>query len=185
MYYGYVHSDVLKVFPYINPRTLISWNERGLITPDVSNSSGRGSSRIYSYLNLIQIGIAHEFLRFGIPFSVIGSIMTGEAIMKLREGNDFDVVIWTYQQTPLAKSTPQRSHARLRSSDASSIRVPLPVVTAHGSQVRPAQCVKIDDFLADGGRIILGQPADDVSSILVVNVQGIKLFVDGQLRSLK
>ena len=182
----FIHSDLLKIFPYINPRTLISWSERGLIKPDLLDSSGRGSSRVYSYSNLIEIGIVFELLRLGLPFSMIAAIMGSDAVMGLRNTKDFDVVLWTYRQAPDTTTNPPPSHNDPQKKAApSSIRVPLPTVTARGAQVGPTQCARVEDFLADGGRLMLGGAAGDVSSILVVNVKGIKDLIDRQIRRLK
>ena len=185
MRYGYLHRDVLKIFRSVKARTLISWCERGLITPDVSDASGRGSSRVYSFFNLIQIGVTHEFLRYGIPFSVIGSVMNDQITAKLRESNDFDVVLWTYLRTPDVEPSPPRPDVLPRASDPSAIQAPLSLVTSRGTRVGPTLCVSIDDFLADGGRLMLGRPAGEVSSIIAVNVQGIKTFVMGQITGLR
>lgn len=68
------HKDLLRLFPTIKPRTLISWTERGLIKPEFEDASGRGSSRRYSYKNLIEIAFMRDLLKFGIPFSVLKNI---------------------------------------------------------------------------------------------------------------
>ena len=95
MHDKFLHRDILNIFPWLKPRTLISWSERGLIKPDFSNAAGRGSSRVYSYGNLIEIGIVSEFLGHGIPFSIIEGIMNGSAVRKMKEEKDFNVVIWS------------------------------------------------------------------------------------------
>ena len=72
----FVHKEVLKIFPWINPRTLISWSERGLITPDFDKGgAGRGIRRRYSYFNLLEIAFVDELLTYGMPFSVIKAII--------------------------------------------------------------------------------------------------------------
>ena len=202
----FTHKDVLRIFPGIKARTLISWMERRLIVPFTS-ASGRGSSRIYSYLNLIEIGIVSEFLKHGIPFSVIEEVMTSPAVKKLKEEKDFDVVIFHHRQTPTDISSTQ-DRVRLENHQVFSDRSPsgqgsvspggvsgsITIKTSEASlplkghlRIRLANtttCVKIDDFLKDGGRLLFGGEELDITSILVVNVRGIKTLVDRQLRGL-
>lgn len=44
-------------FSGVPARTVQSWAERGLITPEISDTTGTGSRRLYSVLNCIEIGI--------------------------------------------------------------------------------------------------------------------------------
>lgn len=74
----FVHREVLKIFPWIKSRTLISWSERGLIKPEFEDASGRGTRRRYSYQNLIEIGFVSELLNYGIPFSMISNFIEQE-----------------------------------------------------------------------------------------------------------
>ena len=86
---------------------------------------------MYSYSNLIEIGIVFELLRLGLPFSMIAAIMGSDAVMGLRDTKDFDVVLWTYRQAPDTTTNPHPSHNDPQKKAApSSIRVPLPTVTA-------------------------------------------------------
>ena len=55
MEYEFTHGDLRKIFPWIKSRTLIYWVERGLFKPDITEASGRGTTRKYSYKNLIEI----------------------------------------------------------------------------------------------------------------------------------
>jgi len=66
----YYHKDVLNIFPSLKGRTLISWIEKGLITP-LHEPENRGGKRIYSYHNLIQIAIIHELSMYSFPLKSI------------------------------------------------------------------------------------------------------------------
>jgi DNA-binding transcriptional MerR regulator len=44
-------------FSGVPSRTIQSWAERGLIFPEVADTTGTGSRRLYSFLNCIEIGI--------------------------------------------------------------------------------------------------------------------------------
>jgi DNA-binding transcriptional MerR regulator len=192
MHEQFLHRDILNIFPWLKPRTLISWSERGLIKPDFSNAAGRGSSRVYSYANLIEIGIVSEFLGHGIPFSIIEGIMNGSAVTKMKEEKDFHVVIWS--DRTIHGVTAQLRTTNQFSAQTTSGTVPLSMAGwPHGQAVKPftrvtadtSACVKIDDFLAHGGKLLLGGGREDVTSVLIVNVRGIKMYVDRQIRGMK
>jgi DNA-binding transcriptional MerR regulator len=76
----YTHGDILKMFPWLKPRTLISWSERGLIKADFGEASGRGSSRVFSYSNLIEIVTIADLSKTGLPFSVIKKIIQSKSL---------------------------------------------------------------------------------------------------------
>lgn len=215
MYEQFVHRDILNIFPWIKARTLISWSERGLVKPDFSNAAGRGSSRVYSYSNLIEIGIVSEFLRHGIPFSIIEEIMNGDAVRRLKEEKDFNVVIWsdrTICGVSAKISTPDLlagGTAVSRQTTSTDATIPmanhvsaqidkdipvLPMENAVFGQLvtditwRTAHrtvCIRFEDFLADGGVLLLGGGKEDVTSILIINVKGIKMYVDRQIQGMK
>jgi DNA-binding transcriptional MerR regulator len=67
---GFYHRDVLKIFPDIKARTLISWSEKGLIHPQVEPEN-RGGKRVYAHINLLEIAFIAYLLKFQIPFRVI------------------------------------------------------------------------------------------------------------------
>jgi len=168
----FVHKEVLKIFPWIKPRTLISWSERGLVTPELEDASGRGTKRKYSYKNLIEIGFVCELLEYGIPFSTIKEFLEkGGSSDKLFE-KGFEVVHCISRYSIFHETKPSRV-----------IRL----------QVESAQ-----DFLREGGEIALGKGRYDgqlsayddreggstVTSGIYINVKGISEFVDHQIRKL-
>jgi DNA-binding transcriptional MerR regulator len=175
MYDRFLHKDVLKIFSWIKPRTLISWSERGLIKPDLSDASGRGSARVYSYANLIEIGVVSEFLTYGIPFSFIESILKTPPIAKMRETQNFDVVIWHHHRMRNSRggplpSTPEKLHDQ-------------PADSPIYATIDTSGITTTDRFLANAGGRMIGDK--NVTSAIVINVQAIKMFVDRQLRGLR
>jgi DNA-binding transcriptional MerR regulator len=64
----------MRVFPDINPRTLISWSEKGLFTPEVL-ADGSGTRRAYTVQNLVEIGIIHELVTRHTPHQLISLIL--------------------------------------------------------------------------------------------------------------
>ena len=86
------HRDLMKIFPSIKARTLISWSERGLLEPDIQDASGRGSSRCYSYKNLIEIAIIGEFLSYGIPFSFIRKVVKSKQFSRTINEEKWDTL---------------------------------------------------------------------------------------------
>ena len=94
----FVHKDLKKIFPWISPRTLIYWVERGLVKPSFADASGRGSSRRYSYTNLIEIAFIGELLRRGLPFTEIKRILDTEEYKKIIDKEKWDSVYWYSQE---------------------------------------------------------------------------------------
>ncbi len=80
----FYHQDILRIFPDIRPRTLISWGEKGLIKP-LQEAENRGGKRIYSYKNLMEIAFARELFTYGLPFKYVLSLMEGGRSTALKE----------------------------------------------------------------------------------------------------
>ena len=167
----FVHKEVLKIFPWIKPRTLISWSERGLITPEFEDASGRGTRRKYSYKNLIEIGFVDELLKYGIPFFTVREFLEGgdsKAKDKLFE-KGFDVIVCISRYSVFQET--QRMH------------------------IRRYQVETEQDFISEGGEIALGKGRYDaelsayedreggsaVTSGIYINARGIREFVDYQI----
>ena len=88
----YNHKDVLKVYTDLKPRTLISWVDKGLLSPQVK-ASGTGTRNQYSVNNLVEIGVIRELASYGMPHNVISSILkelSNKA--RLTEDDGYDVV---------------------------------------------------------------------------------------------
>lgn len=86
----FTHKDVMKIYPWIKPRTLMSWVDAGIVTPDYANANGRGSKRLYSLQNLIEIGAIAEMLRLGLPRKHVTKIMK---IARIRANAKHDSII--------------------------------------------------------------------------------------------
>jgi DNA-binding transcriptional MerR regulator len=65
------HKDILEVFSDLSPRSLVSWTEKGLLTPDHGDATGRGTMRKYSFDNVLQAGVIRELMKFGLTFREI------------------------------------------------------------------------------------------------------------------
>lgn len=66
----YTHAEVLTVFPGLKGRTLQSWCDKKLIRPK-RDTSGSGYYRLYSYENLVQIGIVRNLFMVGLSLATI------------------------------------------------------------------------------------------------------------------
>ena len=87
----YSHSNVLKIFPDIDPALLKSWRTLGLIAPDLK-SKGTGIFKKYTTDNLIEIGVARELFAFGVKPSMAEPII--QSLREhLRQSQDFDLLI--------------------------------------------------------------------------------------------
>lgn len=150
----FVHGDVIKFFPWLKPRTIISWSERGLLKPDFGEASGRGSSRVYSFSNLIEIGILSELLNVGMPFSAIKAIMKSPKVKDMIDNKQFDKVIILQREANWALM-----HS-LNGVDKSTPWTPL------------YDTANVDDFFKDCSAY------KNSTSLIVVNVQNIKSYIN-------
>lgn len=174
------HGDILRIYPWIKPRTLIYWSERGLIQPDFSDASGRGSSRLYSYTNVIEIGIVSELLVNGIPFKRIKTIMTSSAIHEMKETKHFDIVIYT-----------EHRMFNNRAKKPGADRLSAPETSGSIAQQYIATFTDVttfttaDRFLQSGGYQLIGGHNEKVTSLVIINVKGIKIYVEAQIGRVK
>ena len=87
----YSHSQVLKIFPDIDPALLKSWITLGIIAPDLKEK-GIGIFKKYTTDNLIEIGVARELFAFGVKQAIAEPII--ESLREhLRQAQDFDLLI--------------------------------------------------------------------------------------------
>jgi DNA-binding transcriptional MerR regulator len=96
------HRDVLKIFPNLKARTLISWSEKGLLSPSVG-ASGSGSRRIYSEKNLIEIGVIRELVDYRFPTKIVKPIIDALGERLDKQKGDYDIVI-VYSKQRIAAS---------------------------------------------------------------------------------
>ena len=87
----YSHSQVLKIFPDIDPSILKSWLTLGLIAPDLK-TKGVGIFKKYTTDNLIEIGVARELFAFGVKQAMAEPVI--QSLREhLRQSQDFDLLI--------------------------------------------------------------------------------------------
>ena len=157
------HSNILQIFPKIKVRSLISWSERKLIIP-IQDAAGRGSSRIYSYSNLIEIGIISELFRYSLSFFHISSVMRDDAMQSLLKNESWDTIFWFAHGTPSG----------------------VPNIYKEFS----CGSAPITEFKKRGGEILVGpirisnDPFEFASSAIIVNVGRIKDYVDHMITKL-
>lgn len=89
---NFKHGDVIKIFPDLKPRTLISWSEKGLFEPVVL-PQGPGSRREYSERNLIEIGIIRVLISYRFPHSIVKPLMQYLRQHELWQSREYDIVI--------------------------------------------------------------------------------------------
>jgi hypothetical protein len=62
-------------FSGVEQRTVQLWTERGLISPDIADTTGTGQRRLYGVLNCIEIGIIQSLAKERLSFKLIREIM--------------------------------------------------------------------------------------------------------------
>lgn len=91
----YAHRDILKIFPDLKTRTLISWSEKGLFSPEI-DASGTGSRRLYSRKNLVEIGVIRELISYRFSHDIIRPLI--EELNDQVKKYNFDMVIVARRQ---------------------------------------------------------------------------------------
>lgn len=84
-------GEIQKIFPRLKYRTIISWQEAGLIVPTASGK-GPGSRRLFDAHEVLLIGIIHELRLLNASRRTIGNFIlrTREAI---QERSDYAFVL--------------------------------------------------------------------------------------------
>ena len=160
------HKDVVRVFPWVKPATLLYWADRGLIKPDVAGADGRGSTRLYSYGNLVEIAVLSRLLGRGFSFRTIQGIVEHAAFREIVDGSLFDRVLWF--------------RCTLSTADVPMDKAPSWIETAGSA---PAV-----EFVEVGGSYLAGirnesdiSLVDMVSDAIVINFHGLSKFVDWRI----
>ena len=102
----FLHRDVRKIFPWIKPRTLMSWTERGLLTPTYGDAAGPGTSRRYAFQDLIEIAFINELLSYGMAFSNIKLYTSQDMYKEMIENQDWNMIFWIKRQRVTSKNLP-------------------------------------------------------------------------------
>lgn len=68
---AFTNKTVTKLFNNISARQLDYWVRTGLMKPSILTSGGRGSSRVYSFVDLIQISTINALLEGGMSIQQI------------------------------------------------------------------------------------------------------------------
>ena len=176
----FVHKEVLKIFPWIKPRTLISWSERGLVKTKGGDAPGRGTRRRYSYQNVIEIGFVDELLQYGLPFHTIKRIIEAAGLSQRLREKGFDTVFWARREIPVVPSTQEVQYREL----------------IRGVTLRWMTSLEtLEEFQDSTDKKLLGLESHSVKpggpfsktrvvSCIVVNIQNVKKFVDDQIEDM-
>ena len=170
----FIHRDLIKIFPWISPRTLIYWVERGLLRPTFEDASGRGSSRKYSYKNLMEIASISELLRRGLPFAAIKRIIKSKEYGDIIENEKWDQIFWEEQEI---------------------VSAPVPMDKEPPYSTR-CFSVNIHDFVKSKSAYLFGSPPKKkdkgytypifgTSSIIMISFHGLNNFVQEQVKKLQ
>jgi DNA-binding transcriptional MerR regulator len=164
----FVLKDLKGIFPWVSPRTLIYWSERDLLQPELQDSSGKGSTRRYSYRNLIEISFISELLRRGLPFAKIKLIINSKKYKEIIQKKKWDKIFWESQQIVSAS-------------------VPMDREAAYAIEFN---FTSIEDFKKKGGEYLFGGRVKGKkghysillnSSILIISFHALDAFVRKQI----
>jgi len=90
--YSYQHKDIIKIFPDLSPRSLVSWAEKEILIPGVEDARGRGTVRRYSFENVVQAGIIRELMALGVTFRIIKNFL-GKQLRKRIKKLDYECIL--------------------------------------------------------------------------------------------
>jgi DNA-binding transcriptional MerR regulator len=71
---SYTLSDIARMLDVPQHR-LIHLCEKGVVTPEVHDAAGRGSSRVFSTRNLLELAVALRLREAMLPISAVGAIV--------------------------------------------------------------------------------------------------------------
>jgi len=87
----YRSKDIQRIAE-VKKDKLVHWTRIGIIKP-VQDAKGRGSSRLYSFRNLIEAMICRELNLFNLDTHMMGVIVNGHLDAKIRKGYSFWEII--------------------------------------------------------------------------------------------
>lgn len=71
---GFRTSEVFKLTG-LTPRQLGHWDRTGLFKPSLAGAAGKGSTRFYSFLDVVQLRVAGELRAAGVSLRALKRIM--------------------------------------------------------------------------------------------------------------
>ena len=72
---GYIRKEATEILN-IKPSQIQYYTDIGIITPDISAPKGRGTRRIYSKRNLLEILIAKRMIEHGLSTRTVAAIFS-------------------------------------------------------------------------------------------------------------
>jgi len=170
----YQHKDILKVFPDLSARSLVSWTEKGLLVPFHGDAKGRGTVRKYSFNNIVEAGIIRELMALGLIFRDIKEYFTDVWKEKMRKLNYDCVFIWqraTYKvdQNGVAPMMLRSFHVRVFSMD-------------EFKEYRVQALLQSSTMVRGTDKLIPIGTLPNLTSVLIINVAQIYKNVVGELK---
>jgi DNA-binding transcriptional MerR regulator len=59
----------------VNEKTLHYWDQTGFLTPSIARSKGTGTKRIYSFMDLVALRVAHELRGTGVSLQALRRVV--------------------------------------------------------------------------------------------------------------
>ena len=173
----YHHRDILKIFPDLSPRSLVSWAEKDILIPSIEDARGRGTVRRYSFDNIIQAGIIRELMALGVTFRIIKNFFTGELKKEIKK-LDYDCVMMF--QWKLSKAENHDNADQFKILRHPDVRI-IPTKEFENFKANEIFCLIGSE--RDTGRSIPMDEDLSMLSTLVVNISRIQRYVVTELTS--
>jgi len=84
---SYSRKEVAKILK-ITDRTVWFYTEQGCVKPEIDNPKGKGTTRLYSAKNIMEIAVARKLAEHGLKLEVIRQIMNMPRILAARDNFD-------------------------------------------------------------------------------------------------
>jgi|GEM_PF-2039451 DNA-binding transcriptional MerR regulator len=72
---GYIRKEVVGIFErsgiQMRASTVQHYTDRGVVTPEISNPGGKGTNRVYSKKNVLELSIARELIKRGLGLDTV------------------------------------------------------------------------------------------------------------------
>lgn len=167
--FSYQHKDIIRVFPDLSPRSLVSWAEKEILIPDHHDANGRGTVRKYSFDNVVQAGIIRELMAFGLNFRDIKHTLIDYWKKRMIELK-YDCVLIIQRQTfPSSKGAgfDLISHFDTRVWDSKEL-------DRYGARI----ILESSGFINETDKLVPHGKTPTISGVLIANVKRIYRHVD-------
>jgi len=72
----------------ISDRTIWFYTEEGIVTPEIANPKGKGTTRLYSPKNVMEIAVARKLAEHGLKLELVRDVLRAPRLLRSRDAFD-------------------------------------------------------------------------------------------------